>query len=36
MTNIESLTDKALDGFWQVIVERFPQAHRATFPPRQR
>jgi hypothetical protein len=33
MTTIESLTDKALDAFWQVIVERFPQASSGDLSP---
>ena len=33
MTTIESLTDKALDAFWQVIVERFPEASSGDLSP---
>jgi hypothetical protein len=33
MTTIQSLTDKALDGFWEVIVAHFPHATSGDLSP---
>jgi hypothetical protein len=33
MTFVETLTDKALDAFWQVIVEEFPKATTGDLSP---
>lgn len=33
MTTVESLTDKALDAFWQVIVAQFPHATSGDLSP---
>lgn len=33
MTALESLADKALDAFWQVIVDQFPNATSGDLSP---